>query len=82
MTKLGMPVGQASMTEERATNAFLGFARASQSEVLRAAQKDTFYCDSLVEQVQSALSALVDLLVLRPALVLRLLCLEWRTYTC
>ena len=59
------------MTEERAAaHAFLGFARASQSEVLRAAQKDTFYCDSLVEQVQSALSALVDRpLSLRPATI-------------
>ena len=56
--------------EPAAAPAFLGFARASQSEVLRAAQKDKFYCDSLVEQVQSALSALVDRpLSLRPAAI-------------
>ena len=48
----------------------MGFAHASHSEVLRAAQKDTFYCESLVEQVQSALSALVDRpLSLRPATI-------------
>jgi len=52
------------------TRAFVGFAHASHSEVLRAAQKDTFYCESLVEQVQSALSALVDRpLSLRPATI-------------
>ena len=50
--------------------AFPGFALASHPEVLRAAQKDTFYCDSLVEQIQSALSALVDRpLSLRPATI-------------
>ena len=58
------------MADEPAAPAFLGFARASQSEVLRAAQKDKFYCESLVEQVQSALSALVDRpLSLRPAAI-------------
>ena len=58
------------MADEPAAPAFLGFARASQSEVLRAAQKDRFYCDSLVEQVQSALSTLVDRpLSLRPAAI-------------
>ena len=33
--------------------------RPTRSETLRAAQKDAFYCDSLAEQVQAALSALV-----------------------